>query len=171
MIVLKHYLHEKARVTFLLQWKGLGKWNIWIEMVCFLKIPEMAVSNNSSVIRTFDTGARSELCWSCSERCPRLLDQQTVAKPRVPCRLLITSFFIFNHKVHVFYCSWSDFAAHLSRPGSVSLSHQPSCADWPGLTLLYFLLFWLPPEFWWVIQEFGSRPRYSKHTEPFHSIF
>lgn len=82
---------------------------------------------------------------AAAKRCPRLLDQQTVAKPRVPCRLLITYFLIFNQKVHVFYCSWYDFAAHLSRPrGSgdapccpVSHRHQSSCSasctDWrPG---------------------------------------
>lgn len=97
----------------------------------------MAISNNSSVIRTFDIGTRSEPCWVL-DRCPRLLDQQTVAEPWVPCRLLITYFFIFNQKVHVFYCSWYNFAAHLSRPrGSgdapcpcspISHSQQPSCS-------------------------------------------
>lgn len=95
----------------------------------FFKILEMALSNNSSVIRTFDIEqglSRAGSSSAAAERCPRLWDQQTVAKPRVPCRLLITYFFIFNHKVHVFYCSWYNFAAHLSRPAMLPVRAAPS---------------------------------------------
>lgn len=75
MIVLRHYLHEKVCVTAAAV-KGAWEMKYLNTNGVFFKILEMAISNNSSVIRTFDTGTRSEPCWvldRCSQALPTSL--------------------------------------------------------------------------------------------------
>lgn len=126
-VVLKHYLHKKARVTVLPQrtqswkWKYLATRGVLPRSFRVLCATARQLPGPAALGRALAAPRAPRRAPCCPELCrccgfPALAAQQTRESLRISRGLRTTNIFSFSQKIIVLCRSWSHLAARLSQP-------------------------------------------------------